>query len=233
MSASTTAPISQGEPSASNIILPIKPIKGEARLDGHLIAEELGIKPKSFMGTVTSYRTELETLGQLPFQTEVGRRKQGGGNPEKRVFLNENQAVFLMTLSRNTPQVVCLKLKLVKAFAIFREGKQARENYLPGYHQLMDTSKLRAEIAPEGSSLTTKISCMNLNKLINSSFGIKAGMRHDQPHHIRSMISTAQYIAENAMQSNIDAGGDHKTCYAAAKLAVGQFVDSQKQLLLH
>jgi hypothetical protein len=35
---------------------------------------------------------------QLTFQMEVGKRKQGGGNPQKYALLSEAQATFIATL---------------------------------------------------------------------------------------------------------------------------------------
>jgi phage regulator Rha-like protein len=83
-------------------------------VDSRLIAEELGIQHESFMDTVKKYQTEAEqAFGILRFQTgEI----KGRGQPEKFAFLTEEQATFYATLSRNTPEVVQLKAKIVKAF---------------------------------------------------------------------------------------------------------------------
>ncbi|MEN8216750.1 MAG: hypothetical protein ABFS56_10320 [Pseudomonadota bacterium] len=53
---------------------------------------------------------------------EVGYREQGGGNPQKYALLSEDQAIFALTLSRNTPEVVQLKLELTVAFKIARQN---------------------------------------------------------------------------------------------------------------
>jgi phage regulator Rha-like protein len=83
-------------------------------VDSRLIAQELGIEHENFIDTVSKYRTEAEqAFGILRFQTgEI----KGRGQPEKFVLLTEEQATFFMTLSRNTPEVVRLKVRLVKAF---------------------------------------------------------------------------------------------------------------------
>ncbi len=103
-------------------------VENELRVDSRLIAENLGIKPHNFMETLNKYQSELNELGQLPFETGVGYRKQGGGNPQKYALLNEDQAIFAMTLSRNTDQVVQLKLKLTIAF---RNARQALQSQMP------------------------------------------------------------------------------------------------------
>ncbi|ENT5139833.1 TPA: P63C domain-containing protein [Pseudomonas aeruginosa] len=89
---------------------------GEARVDSRVIAEQLGVKHKHSFALVTRYQRKFEELGQLPFQKEVGRRAQGGGRAERFALLNEDQAYFLLSLSRNSDLVVDLKLRLVKAF---------------------------------------------------------------------------------------------------------------------
>ncbi len=91
---------------------------GQLFVDSRLVAQELGIAHKNFRATIEKYRTEIEQdFGQLPFETEVGYREQGGGNPEKFYYLNEDQATYLMTLSKNTVKVRACKRQLVKSFA--------------------------------------------------------------------------------------------------------------------
>lgn len=53
---------------------------------------------------------------------EVGERTQGGGNAERFALLNEDQAFFLLALSRNTERVVELKSDLIMAFREARYG---------------------------------------------------------------------------------------------------------------
>ena len=86
-------------------------------VDSRLVAEDLGILHKNFMETIQSYQTLIEQkFGVLRFETEKPNNPKGG-RPERFVFLNEEQATFLMTLSRNTPQVVECKANLVEAFS--------------------------------------------------------------------------------------------------------------------
>ncbi len=116
--------LSQSSPTELDVIT----IDNELRVDSRLIAEHLGIKHNNFMETLHKYQSELNELGQLPFETEVGYRLQGGGNPQRYALLNEDQAIFAMTLSRNTDQVIRLKLKLTIAF---RDARQALQSKAP------------------------------------------------------------------------------------------------------
>ena len=88
-------------------------------VDSRLVAIELGIKHKSFMETVRKHEKQTEqAFGILRFETaEI----IGKGQPEKFVYLTEEQSIFMMTLSRNTEKVVQCKIQLVKAFSEARK----------------------------------------------------------------------------------------------------------------
>lgn len=91
------------------------PEDGALVVDSRLIAEQLGIEHESFMKTIKKYQTQTEqAFGILRF--EIGEIK-GRGQPESFVWLNEEQATFLTTLSRNTPEVVECKRQLVLKFS--------------------------------------------------------------------------------------------------------------------
>lgn len=120
-------------------------------VDSRLIAKELGIAHHNFMATLKEYQQIVESFGhQLTFETEVGKRRQGGGNPQKYCYLNEDQCLFLGTLSKNTPKVVEFKRKLVATFSQARRSLQEasqlaqqlpkNNNMLLGYLQLLKNS---------------------------------------------------------------------------------------------
>jgi phage regulator Rha-like protein len=100
----------------------IAEVAGELVIDSRIIAEQLGIKHKSFLGTVRSHLAVIEEhFGKVPFETAP----LESGQSEAFVWLNEGQANFLMTLSRNAPEVIRQKAGIVKAFA---EQKKQLEN---------------------------------------------------------------------------------------------------------
>lgn len=95
----------------------------EPRVDSRLIAKRLGISHRPMYRLLVKYQTEMAELGLLRFENaKVGAM----GRPEKYVHLNEDQAVFLLTLTRNTPEAVALKLDLTKAFKRFRDIARRR-----------------------------------------------------------------------------------------------------------
>lgn len=105
-------------------------------VDSRLIAERLGIEHESFLKTIETHKASIEeAFGSFRFEIGVKEfvRKDGqkGATQFKYALLTEEQATALMTLSRNTPQVVELKINLVRAFS---EARKAR-NFVPAFPQ--------------------------------------------------------------------------------------------------
>ncbi|WP_299465780.1 Rha family transcriptional regulator [uncultured Microscilla sp.] len=104
-------------------LLPIE-VKNEIPVvDSRLVAEALGVKHKALMATIQRYQAKIEEFGSLPFETEV-RKRDVGATTLRFCYLNENQAIFLGTLSRNTKKVVAFKSRLVQSFAYVRKTVQ-------------------------------------------------------------------------------------------------------------
>lgn len=89
---------------------------GEARVDSRVIAEEIGVKHKNTLALIEKHAKHFERFGVVPFQTDKPRKGTAGGRPEKHALLNEDQAYFLLSLTKNTERVVGLKANLVMAF---------------------------------------------------------------------------------------------------------------------
>lgn len=91
-------------------------------VDSRLVASRLDVQHKSLLETVRKYQTKIEeTFGIITFETAISEESQRG-KPAVFCWLTEDQATFVMTLSRNTDEVIDAKLSLVKAFS---EAKQA------------------------------------------------------------------------------------------------------------
>lgn len=99
----------------SNVIKLVRS-RDEYRVDSRVIAERIGVRHKNTMALIDRHAEHFARFGHLPFQTEVGKRVQGGGKAERFALLGEDQAYFLLTLTRNTARVVDLKANLVMAF---------------------------------------------------------------------------------------------------------------------
>lgn len=81
-------------------------VKAEPRIYSRSLAKSLRNKHKAAMALIERYTDKFKSFGQLPFKKEVGDRAQGGSNPERFALLNEDQAFFLLSLSRNSDHVV-------------------------------------------------------------------------------------------------------------------------------
>ena len=92
---------------------------GTLVVDSRLIAERLGIEHISFLETIESYQSQVQkAFGIVRFETEKTGKP---GRPQRYALLSEDQATFLMTLSRNTPEVVQCKIELVQSFSKAKE----------------------------------------------------------------------------------------------------------------
>ena len=85
-------------------------------VDSRLIAPMLDIEHKNLLANIRKYLTQIEQFGQVLFKTATVQNVVGAVNEVSFCYLNEDQAIFVMTLSRNTQKVVECKVKLVKAF---------------------------------------------------------------------------------------------------------------------
>ncbi len=186
--------------------------KTEARVDSRLLARQLGVKSRASFALIERYAATFKGFGQLTFKKAVGERQQGGGNAERYAILNEDQAYFLLSLSRNNERVVALKAKLVKAFGDARKANDLRRTeYLPGYHALHDGIHTLAAGSPNERFIH-----MNVNKLMNNLAGIGPGQRSTASLPTQSLLVVGQMMAAHAMR----AAPDHHEGYKLAKAAV-------------
>lgn len=103
---------------------------GEPMTTSLAIAEGVEMEHKSVLQLLRKYLGELQTLGEVAFQTGlVGgacgnsafEMRNSKGRPTEFAWLNEQQATFLLTLMRNSEIVVRFKLALVRAFFELRD----------------------------------------------------------------------------------------------------------------
>lgn len=110
------------EPNNGKCRITLTEYKGEPRVDSRLLAEQLDNKHKNSMALIERYLGKFQEFGVVPFQTEKPLAGTAGGRPERFALLNEDQAFFLLALSRNSDRVVGLKADLIMAFREARYG---------------------------------------------------------------------------------------------------------------
>ena len=81
-----------------------------------IIAEECRIGHETVLNHVRNHKNRFEKLGPLRFEIDVAIRKQGGGTALEYAILNEDHAMVLITMLRNTEIVLDFKFALVVAF---------------------------------------------------------------------------------------------------------------------
>jgi anti-repressor protein len=124
--------------------------------DSRLIALELGIQHKNFLATIEKYNPQMASnpeMQPVAFETRLVKRPQGGTYEERFAWLSEPQATFIMTLSRNTEQVVKCKLALSIAFD---KAKKVIQETIPVQTQEIERLKLELELSKTQERLLMK-----------------------------------------------------------------------------
>lgn len=116
-------------------------------VDSRLIANELGIQHKNLRQTIEKYLNQLQGFGFITFETSKPSEGTQGGRPERFCYLNEDQATFLMTLSRNTDQVINCKANLVTAFSKAKKAIVDLSGQNQSLSQEIEKLKLELELA--------------------------------------------------------------------------------------
>jgi phage regulator Rha-like protein len=166
------------------------------RIDSRLLAKQLHNQHKAVVALLDRYADKLQVFGHLPFKKEVGERRQGGGKAERYAMLNEDQAFFLLSLSRNSSRVVELKARLITAFGEARRAAEIRLiEYTPAYHQLHDSIKQAANGSPN-----ERFMHMNANKELNRMAGVEAGQRPTASPLQQSLLAVGSAMAARALQ---------------------------------
>lgn len=138
----------------SHSILPAQPttladlvnvLDGEAVTTTAAIAEGTDVEHASVIRLVRTYLDELQQFGGVRFQIDTLATK--GGPQQREVgYLNERQAVLLLSLMRNNEIVVRFKTRLVRAFyALAQRAQQAEMPTVP--QSLPEALRLAADLA--------------------------------------------------------------------------------------
>lgn len=206
--------------------------KDVARADSRILAGQLGVEHRSTFALILRYENEFQEIDQLRFKIADGKRTQGGGKAERYALLTEDQSFFLLTLSRNSVCVVPLKKRLVQAFRRVREVVEIGKDYLPYYHDLHDEVRHMVEAAHNaGSTTPERVFHINMNRMLNTVMGLESGERASLTPQQRLAVTTANFIALQAIRQALDAGGDHHNAYAEAKQQVEGYVRGAALLL--
>lgn len=127
----------------------VQVVDGVPFTTSEIVAEHAGIQHKNALELLEAHQMPIEAaFGTIAFET-----RKSGGRPVRIARLTEEQSTSLLTLMRNTPQVVDFKINLVKAFA---EATKSSVLALPSRAALaqmvldaekeLDAAKMQAEL---------------------------------------------------------------------------------------
>ncbi len=202
--------------------------KNEVRVSSLDIAKELGVSHKASLQLIDNQLSSFKKINPPPFHTVKAELLPQGGRAKstRYALLSEDQAYFLLALSRNSKRVIELKLNLVQAFGRFRREQQAAVDYLPFYHELHDSVKALAKLAHQsGSRAPERVFHININRLINDAFGLESGQRPDLPGHLRAKVTAANVVAKELLERAKEEGYDHKATYQHVKHGITAFAN--------
>jgi len=202
-------------------------LKGnDAFTDSFVIASGTGNKHKNVKELIQKYKSELDDFGTL----SVLNGESTGGRPEEFYLLNEQQASFLITLLRNTKQVVAFKKELVRQFYEMRrfilqrqteDWKETRKTGKLTRKTETDTLKRLVEYASaQGSSNPNRLYTV-YSTLANKVAGITD--RETATVSQLNTLSLAENIILHCIEAGITEGKHYKEIYADSKARLEMF----------
>jgi phage antirepressor YoqD-like protein len=115
----------QTQTNQNNDLIPIVNKENLCLVDSRIIANYLGIGHKPLIASIRKHLISIESdFGKVHF--EKAPSNTGSKQKQTVVFLTEDQAIFITTLSRNNVRVVEFKSKLVKSFQRLRKNRIAK-----------------------------------------------------------------------------------------------------------
>lgn len=200
-------------------------ISNEFRIDSRLLSPELNHRHRTILESIDKYKTQFESLGSLPFQTEMGTH---GGSPVRYFLLNEDQCYFLLTLMRNNNHIIKAKLNLVKAFRDARKqlaerdiarltGKEVRKLETDAIKSLVEYAKASGSSKPEMYYLA-------ITKMTNKALSIESGQRDNMDARQLQLLKLAETLVEIAIRDGLKAKLDYKDIYILCRDRVSDII---------
>ena len=192
----------------------------ELRTDSRQLAPHLDHRHRNILENIDKYLPELQELGRVPFETGTIETK-GGPQKQRFALLNEDQCYFVLTLMRNNPRVVQVKLNLVKAFRQARnslalteaerqDGKQVRKLETQAIAEMVEYAK------GQGSK-SAEMYYANITKMTNKALGIESGQREQMDAMMLRKIKMAETMVDIAIRDGLAAKMHYKDIYKNAK----------------
>jgi len=212
-------------------------MKGKKLLSSTLtIAKGVELEHRAVMSLVRKYKEDLNDFSLMTFEMS----KATGGRPVEITWLNEEQAIFLVTLMKNSKIVVEFKKKLTKEFMRMKSAlmemalNQRNEAWLEKRNrgkasrlEETDAIKLYVDYAKsQGSKNAVKYYTI-ISKMENKAlFFLEQkfpNLRDALEGHQLETIANADRIVARQLKKCVDDGIDYHEGYYMAKKAVESF----------
>lgn len=193
-----------------------------------IISENLKMKHEHVIKMLKRY-SHIENLSGLPVQ-----KLSTKGRAIVDYLLNEEQALLLVSLMKNTPEVIDFKLKLVRAFIKYRNIAQTLAIQKQNSNWLLervqgksvrleetDVIKKFVNYATDQGSKSANMYYMNITKMENNALffieqkfeNLRDVMNINQLHLIRM----ADKAIEISLNESMELGLHYKECFKRAK----------------
>jgi len=197
--------------------------KNEVYTNSLVIAEGIERNHVSVTRNIQRYNKDINDLGKV----ELAVIPSESGQKQNVYFLNETQAVFLLTLMDNSPKVIEFKKNLaiefvrMRQFILERQSAEWQQSRLTGKQIRKDeTDIILTKLIPlaesQGSQNAGKL-YMIYSKLVNSTLSIEAGQRDNLPVSYVDAIKFLERAIENIISIEVDKGTNYKDIYQVCK----------------
>jgi len=205
-----------------SILIDLAKIDNELRISSADIATNIGVENRAVTSLIRKHEERLSVFGQVTFEMS--------SSGQKRIsLLNEDQAIFILTLCRNSEVVVDFKHALVKEFSRLRK-KQAiiDENHAKAeWQQNRDLGKIThrnntetikvfiSYATAQGSQGYQKNGYPIIGNMVNRALGIddRDNIDEQQLH----LLATAELICDLALRRGMAEGLPYKAIYKQTK----------------
>lgn len=204
-----------------------------------IIADGVSVEHESVIRLVKKYADDMNEIGLSRFQ--IG-KVQTGGRPQEVAELDEAQAIFLVTLMKNSKTVVKFKKKLTTGFLKMRDElakrldnqkvdgwENARKDGKIIYQQKTDVIKQFVDYATGQGSKSAFRYYGNLAKMENSALFFFE-QKYENLREVLTIkqlmqVATADDVIEKALKEGMDQEMFYKDIYKLAKERIVAFAD--------
>ncbi len=201
-------------------------LKGnEIYTDSWIIAQNVEREHKRITEMIQRYERDLRDLG--PVFTSAMRGTKTRGQERRIYFLNEQQAIFLMTLLDNSPIVLRFKKQLacefvrMRRFILERQTSDWKQARITGKQVRKDeTDIIMTKLIPLAESQGSKNAGMlylNYSRLVNLTLDIESDQRENLPLAYIEAIKFLERAIENIIFIEVDKGTHYKEIYQVCK----------------